>query len=564
MEKNLIFKKYKDLHKGKRVFLIGNGPSLASTDLNLLRNEITIGMNRISLIYDKFKNWRPTYYLFSSTNVEGKNWSKEWKDSVIKSIQEPKTTSFISSQFKNSIDPNNLHNQINWFHSMTEIKPKLDGSIHKSSFSKNIIERIDKTGTSMNIALQLTYHMGFDEIIFLGTDLGWQKDHGTKTDPNHFIKDYRAEILNPLKTNFQMRNVHILAKKIFNENKPEVKIFNASSKTVLDTYPIIDYEEYILSQKIIYKKEQMDFALNFWKNKKIKLFLFNLNNFTNKFIERIKKYFYRKYNTLLLKVQKNKKDVQKIDTEENGFVYICTGESYAKECLFSIESLKKNTKKKICVFSEEKYKEFFNKKVDYFISIDTKIKRPKVDYINSSPFIKSVYLDTDTFINYNVDDLFVLLDKFEIAGTICHSRSRVKYSKKIPEYSKIPYSFSEMNSGILAFKKNDNTKKLFKIWKDYYYKYLEETHGYDQPSFRIALWEANLKQINLPVEYNVRPLNILEKIKNMSADELGEEHMIPRIIHAHYASEVHKGIYKIDNLEELEKILKKNMIPITY
>ena len=61
--KNLVFEDYKDKHKNERLFLIGNGPSLAETDLNLLKNENTLAMNRISLIYDKNIDWKPTYYL---------------------------------------------------------------------------------------------------------------------------------------------------------------------------------------------------------------------------------------------------------------------------------------------------------------------------------------------------------------------------------------------------------------------------------------------------------------------------------------------------------------------
>ena len=52
---------------GKRVFLVGNGPSLNDMDLDLLENEDTIAMNRIELIYEKTK-WRPTYYFFCSSN----------------------------------------------------------------------------------------------------------------------------------------------------------------------------------------------------------------------------------------------------------------------------------------------------------------------------------------------------------------------------------------------------------------------------------------------------------------------------------------------------------------
>ncbi|MBP8164981.1 MAG: hypothetical protein KAX86_06040, partial [Anaerolineales bacterium] len=41
----------KDIHKGKRAFVIGNGPSLKQTDLSKLKNEITFGMNRIYVIF---------------------------------------------------------------------------------------------------------------------------------------------------------------------------------------------------------------------------------------------------------------------------------------------------------------------------------------------------------------------------------------------------------------------------------------------------------------------------------------------------------------------------------
>src|SRR5512146_2496007 len=39
----------KDSHRGERCFLIGNGPSLRSTDLSRLRGEFTFGFNRIFL-----------------------------------------------------------------------------------------------------------------------------------------------------------------------------------------------------------------------------------------------------------------------------------------------------------------------------------------------------------------------------------------------------------------------------------------------------------------------------------------------------------------------------------
>jgi hypothetical protein len=263
---NEVFSEYKNIHKNERVFLIGNGPSLAETDLNLLKNENTIAMNRISMIYDKNKDWKPTYYLFSSTNVTDNIWGAEWLSSVHSAISELSTTSFIASIFKEYIDPQKKFNNINWFDSLSETRPNNKGDIVKESFSTNIIERIDKSGTTMNLALQLAYHMGFKEIVFIGTDLGWTKDVGTKNDPNHFDKNYRANISNPYKANQQMRNVHILALSVFNKNKPDVKLYNASIKTVLDTYPIIQFYDYVKDNKIIIRDEDNRKANLFWKN----------------------------------------------------------------------------------------------------------------------------------------------------------------------------------------------------------------------------------------------------------------------------------------------------------
>ena len=59
---------FKNKGLGKRVFLVGNGPSLNDMNLDLLENEDSIAMNRIELIYEKTK-WRPTYYFFCSSTL---------------------------------------------------------------------------------------------------------------------------------------------------------------------------------------------------------------------------------------------------------------------------------------------------------------------------------------------------------------------------------------------------------------------------------------------------------------------------------------------------------------
>ena len=61
-----------------------------------------------------------------------------------------------------------------------------------------------------------------------------------------------------------MRNVHSLAYKAFTSREKHVKLYNASKKTVLDVYPIIDFEDYILHDKITSRNEELEKAKLFW------------------------------------------------------------------------------------------------------------------------------------------------------------------------------------------------------------------------------------------------------------------------------------------------------------
>jgi len=266
MIKNTVFENYKDKHKGQRAFMIANGPSLSETKLDLLKNEVTFAMNRVPLIYEQHKEWRPTYYLFSSTNVKHPVWGAAWRNSVRKAVQEDRTTSFIARIFKHYIDPHDEFPQVNWFDSMSERKPVMSGDILETCFSTNVVDRIDKTGTTMNLALQLAYHMGFEELVFVGADLGFVGDRGSESDPNHFDKSYRADIApeKVYKINNQMRNIHSLAVKNFIEKNNKTKFYNASARTVLDVYPIIDFEKYVLNNEVILLDEKLKMAKQYW------------------------------------------------------------------------------------------------------------------------------------------------------------------------------------------------------------------------------------------------------------------------------------------------------------
>ena len=55
--------KLRNIHQGKRIFVIANGPSIQVSDLLKLKNEITISVNGAVTLADTI-GWKSTYYLF--------------------------------------------------------------------------------------------------------------------------------------------------------------------------------------------------------------------------------------------------------------------------------------------------------------------------------------------------------------------------------------------------------------------------------------------------------------------------------------------------------------------
>lgn len=263
----------------------------------------------------------------------------------------------------------------------------------------------------------------------------------------------------------------------------------------------------------------------------------------------------------IIKSNKNINYLKTSNLNDCGFLYIAFNKNFVQEAILSCESLRKNSKKKIAIFTDSKnenLKNFF----DFVGIINPSNLRSKVDFISKSPFKKTIYLDSDTFVKNNIDDIFQILSKYDLAGCIDTARKRKNISDSIKEYSNIPYAFSEINGGVLAFKKNKRVKYFFQLWQKNFMKFYAQTLGWDQPSLRIALWKSNVNIHILPPEYNIRSKEIFKKLADKK--KLGSEHMQDKILHMHYSNKIHKGEFKIKSLKKLEKIIEKKKIKITY
>src|SRR6266540_4125227 len=168
----------KDIHKGKRAFIIANGPSLKYTDMSKLKNEITFCMNRIYLMFPEL-GFSTTYLSVVNDLVI------EQTASDLAALMMPKFLSWRSRRFF----PSNLL--------MTQLPTFLYTTYESPSFSTDVRGRVWEGATVTNVTLQLAFHMGFKQVILIGLDHNYTatgKPNTTVTsqgdDPNHFSSAY--------------------------------------------------------------------------------------------------------------------------------------------------------------------------------------------------------------------------------------------------------------------------------------------------------------------------------------------------------------------------------------
>lgn len=166
---------FKDIHKGKRAFIIGNGPSLKQTDLTKLKNEFTFGMNRIYLLFPEL-GFSTTYFVAINDLV-----IEQCVDEIA-ALSIPKFIAWHSRRHFQHF-PDEL-----MFLYTTYTGPK---------FSRNITRRVWEGATVTNVALQLAFYMGLQQVVLIGVDHNFtNKGDANKTvvstgdDPNHFSANY--------------------------------------------------------------------------------------------------------------------------------------------------------------------------------------------------------------------------------------------------------------------------------------------------------------------------------------------------------------------------------------
>jgi len=169
----------KNIHQGKKAFLIGNGPSVKIKDLDRIYNTefVTFCANRIHLAYSEMK-FRPNYVVSADSQV-----IRDFGQEIVNS-----NNGNVCLVYKK--------------------KPDISGSFfsfHLSkrlslNFSTNIYKDVTLSGGTLFAAMQIAYHMGIREFYLYGVDHNFSYDTRNPSDGsgdasgegNHFISGYRG------------------------------------------------------------------------------------------------------------------------------------------------------------------------------------------------------------------------------------------------------------------------------------------------------------------------------------------------------------------------------------
>ncbi len=216
---------YKDVHKGQRAFIIGNGPSLKHTDLTKLKGEFTFGLNRIYLMFSEL-GFGTTYFV-SVNNLVIQQCIKDISD-----LPMPKFLSWRSHRF---------------FPAGPLPATFLYTTYDNPAFACDVRHRVWESATVTYVALQVAFHMGFGQVILVGVDHTTNvpgKANATIVsqgdDPNHFNPAYFGKGFRWQLPDFDTSEIgYRLARQTYEANGRQV--LDATIGGRLTVFPKVDY-----------------------------------------------------------------------------------------------------------------------------------------------------------------------------------------------------------------------------------------------------------------------------------------------------------------------------------
>jgi len=189
-------------------------------------------------------------------------------------------------------------------------------------------------------------------------------------------------------------------------------------------------------------------------------------------------------------------------SNNNGVIYVASGKRHFEEAMLSISSVRSCMPSiPVTLFTDQ-----LLANSDPLIRIEplapNEIRRDfcaKILPMIRSPYEKTLFLDTDTYMCSSCEELFPMLDRFDIMAV--PDPWRCDYA-----FETVPLSFPTFNSGVIAFRRSEATENFFKDWMRNHDEIFSNKMRAqeDQPAFRHTLYYSDLKLFPLTPEFNLR------------------------------------------------------------
>lgn len=225
---NPKLEKFRNVHQGKRCFIVATGSSLLAEDLEVLQahKEKCISMNRIYNIFGQ-TSWRPDYYMIEDALMI-EDLGREIADLDV-------PVKFVSSIPSSYWEQDGLQ---------TSLKYQLFNLDHQGSdlpyFSSNVERCIYEGSTVTYACMQLAAYMGFKEIYLLGVDFNYSDD--LYDEKNHFA-GYQSDGKVRLNAVYpeRMKAAYESAERYANEHG--IRIYNATRGGKLEVFERVEFDK---------------------------------------------------------------------------------------------------------------------------------------------------------------------------------------------------------------------------------------------------------------------------------------------------------------------------------
>ncbi|QDV14293.1 hypothetical protein CA51_41900 [Rosistilla oblonga] len=187
--------------------------------------------------------------------------------------------------------------------------------------------------------------------------------------------------------------------------------------------------------------------------------------------------------------------------DRSGIMLVATGERYQLEAAQCAQSFRNQMPSiPICLFTRGVVPNAnpFDQILQLPDGIDS--FSDKILAMQAWPFERILFVDTDTYCIEPVADLFSMLDRWDLAAAHAPVRQFQHDPPDVPAY------FPECNTGVIAIRRNEKTTAFVDNWLVLHAANCARIgpRAADQPSFRQALWESDLRLLTLTPEYNLR------------------------------------------------------------